>query len=89
MCKLPSPVALCPFIGAGVQGSADAGRVRHWDKTNPEDRTKWRTQHDPLLALGPPYVYHVVSSSLTYDDFVGKGMHGHGEIEIWKDRIES
>lgn len=40
---------------------ADILRIRHWDEKRPDDRTKWRTQHDPLLALAPPYVYHVVS----------------------------
>ncbi|KAJ7071428.1 hypothetical protein C8F01DRAFT_433642 [Mycena amicta] len=30
-----------------------------WDKSNPEDRSRWHTQHNPLKEHLPPYVYHV------------------------------
>jgi hypothetical protein len=39
---------------------ADIASIRSWDTWNPEDRTKWDTQHDGLISLDPPYVYHVV-----------------------------
>ncbi|KAK7024998.1 hypothetical protein R3P38DRAFT_2401543, partial [Favolaschia claudopus] len=49
----PTPYdALCigvPFINPILQ----------WDRANPSDRTKWRTQHDALKDLSAPYVYHV------------------------------
>nr|GAT43642.1 predicted protein [Mycena chlorophos] len=49
----PTPYdALClgvPFINP----------VQMWDPTNPDDRTRWSTQHDPLKELDPPFVYHV------------------------------
>lgn len=51
----PSPwEALClgvPFINP----------VKQWDPEYPDDRTRWMTQHDGLLASGldEPYVYHV------------------------------
>lgn len=31
------------------------------DEKDPENRMKWRTQHDALKHTEPPYVYHVVS----------------------------
>ncbi len=37
-----------------------ACRVLEWDPDDPEDRTKWFTQHNGLLNLDPPYVYHTV-----------------------------
>lgn len=51
----PTPYeALClgvPFINP----------VEQWDKRDPEDRSKWKAQHDGLLYAGvdEPYVYHV------------------------------
>ncbi|KAK4686065.1 hypothetical protein P7C73_g4063, partial [Tremellales sp. Uapishka_1] len=49
----PSPYdALCfgvPFINVIFQ----------WDRENPDDWTKWNTQHNALRPTGPPYVYHV------------------------------
>ena len=49
----PSPYdALCmgvPFINP----------VLSWDKEDPENRTKWETQHKVLQYQGPPYVYNV------------------------------
>ncbi|KAG9018745.1 hypothetical protein FRB90_010052 [Tulasnella sp. 427] len=51
----PTPYeALClgvPFINP----------VEEWDTRDPEDLTKWRSQHDGLLHSGvkEPYVYHV------------------------------
>nr|GAT52943.1 predicted protein [Mycena chlorophos] len=49
----PTPYdALCfgvPFINV----------IKLWDKTNPNDTTRWSTQHDGLRNLGPPFVYHV------------------------------
>jgi hypothetical protein len=32
------------------------------DEKNPDDRSQWRTQHDALKFIDPPYVYHVVGS---------------------------
>jgi hypothetical protein len=46
------------------QGTPFINVIKHWDRKDPENRKQWRTQHDPLLALGPPYVYHVVSLGL-------------------------
>jgi hypothetical protein len=34
--------------------------VVQWDHNNPEDRSRWETQHNGLRDFGPPYVYHVV-----------------------------
>ncbi|KAH8822996.1 hypothetical protein DL96DRAFT_1533690 [Flagelloscypha sp. PMI_526] len=49
----PSPYdALClgvPFINP----------IHDWDRDDPTNRFKWRTQHDPLKALSSPYVYNV------------------------------
>lgn len=49
----PSPYdALCmgvPFINS----------VTSWDKENPDDESKWASQHDALLNVGQPYVYQV------------------------------
>ncbi|KAK7024999.1 hypothetical protein R3P38DRAFT_3533140 [Favolaschia claudopus] len=49
----PTPYdALClgvPFINP----------ILNWDRTNPSDRSRWRTQHDGLKDLSPPYVYNV------------------------------
>ncbi|TFK63467.1 hypothetical protein BDN72DRAFT_320900 [Pluteus cervinus] len=49
----PSPYdALClavPFINP----------VENWDHDQPDNRTRWWTQHDGLKFLDPPYVYNV------------------------------
>ncbi|KAJ7594912.1 hypothetical protein C8J56DRAFT_927958 [Mycena floridula] len=49
----PSPYdALCmgvPFINP----------ILKWNRDDPEDRTKWDTQHDGLKYQHPPYVYNV------------------------------
>ncbi|WVW80125.1 hypothetical protein I302_102100 [Kwoniella bestiolae CBS 10118] len=49
----PSPYdALCfgvPFINP----------IMSWNHSDPEDWTKWHTQHDALRPYGAPYVYHV------------------------------
>lgn len=51
----PTPYeALClgvPFINP----------VKTWDKKDPENKSKWKAQHDGLLYAGvdEPYVYHV------------------------------
>ncbi|KAF7356321.1 hypothetical protein MVEN_00964400 [Mycena venus] len=49
----PTPYdALClgvPFVNP----------VKRWDPKNPDDRTKWQTQHDQLRHLSAPYVYNV------------------------------
>ncbi|CED84680.1 hypothetical protein [Phaffia rhodozyma] len=49
----PTPYeALClgvPFINP----------IRQWDHDDPEDRDKWVTQHNGLIELNPPHVYHV------------------------------
>lgn len=49
----PTPYdALClgvPFINPIVS----------WSPDEPEDRTRWVSQHDGLVDLDPPYVYHV------------------------------
>lgn len=36
-------------------------RIRSWAEEDPWDRSRWYTQHDALLRLDAPYVYHVVS----------------------------
>lgn len=54
----PSPYdALCmglPFINP----------VMLWDWDDPQNRTKWATQHDGLKFQIPPYVYHVKKGDL-------------------------
>ncbi|KAJ7267981.1 hypothetical protein C8J57DRAFT_1717458 [Mycena rebaudengoi] len=49
----PTPYdALClgvPFINP----------VMSWDANNPNNRTRWSSQHDTLKELDPPYVYNV------------------------------
>nr|XP_018264695.1 uncharacterized protein I303_02872 [Kwoniella dejecticola CBS 10117]OBR86853.1 hypothetical protein I303_02872 [Kwoniella dejecticola CBS 10117] len=49
----PSPYdALClgvPFINP----------ITWWNREEPEDWSRWITQHDALRPYGPPYVYHV------------------------------
>ncbi|KAF5315258.1 hypothetical protein D9619_006957 [Psilocybe cf. subviscida] len=49
----PSPYdALCmgvPFINP----------ILSWDRDDPENRTKWASQHDTLKFQDPPYVYNV------------------------------
>lgn len=49
----PSPYdALCmgvPFINP----------IDHWDDKDPENRTKWSTQHEVLKFQDPPYVYNI------------------------------
>ncbi|KAH8823008.1 hypothetical protein DL96DRAFT_1559781 [Flagelloscypha sp. PMI_526] len=49
----PSPYdGLClgvPFINP----------IHTWDHDDPTNKFKWWTQHDPLKALDPPYVYNV------------------------------
>ncbi|KZT55605.1 glycosyltransferase family 18 protein [Calocera cornea HHB12733] len=49
----PSPYdALCfgvPFINP----------IDNWDKDQPENRSRWTTQHDGLRFIEEPYVYHV------------------------------
>ena len=32
-----------------------------WDHDNPTDKSRWKTQHEWLQDLGPPYVYNVFS----------------------------
>lgn len=38
--------------------------VFHWDVSNPNDRSRWRTQHDGIKYEHEPRVYHV----LVYED---------------------
>jgi hypothetical protein len=49
----PTPYdALCmgvPFINS----------VTKWDEEDPDDMSKWAAQHEGLLDVGAPYVYHV------------------------------
>lgn len=55
----PSPFdALCvgvPFINP----------IQYVNLEHPDDRKGWRTQNDALLALDPPYVYHVHKENAT------------------------
>lgn len=55
----PSPFdALCvgvPFINP----------IQYVNLEHPDDRKGWRTQNDALLALDPPYVYHVHKKNAT------------------------
>ena len=49
----PTPYdAMCmgvPFINS----------VQYWDRENPDNKTRWGSQHDALLKTGAPFVYHV------------------------------
>jgi hypothetical protein len=36
-------------------------RLYSRDEKNPENRKEWRTQHDALKFIDPPFVYHIVS----------------------------
>ncbi|KAJ7129176.1 hypothetical protein C8R44DRAFT_907351 [Mycena epipterygia] len=55
----PTPYdALCLGVPL-INPIKEAGQIVQWDRTNPSDRTRWRTQHDMLRHLSPPYVYHV------------------------------
>jgi len=58
----PTPYeALClgvPFINP----------IINWNRDNPQDRTKWLTQHWMLKLLDPPYVYNVFKGDL--DGFI-------------------
>ncbi|KAF7321218.1 hypothetical protein HMN09_00210800 [Mycena chlorophos] len=49
----PTPYdALCvgvPFINP----------ILDWDRSNPDDRSRWSSQHNTLKHLDPPYVYNV------------------------------
>lgn len=49
----PTPYdALCmgvPFINSIIR----------WNQDDPEDKSQWGAQHEGLLDVGPPYVYHV------------------------------
>lgn len=55
----PSPFdALCvgvPFINP----------INYIDWDRPDDPSGWHTQNDAMLALGPPYVYHVRKENAT------------------------
>ncbi|KAF8334198.1 uncharacterized protein EI90DRAFT_3121533 [Cantharellus anzutake] len=37
--------------------------VGTWDRSNPKDKIRWNTQHNPLKLFGPPYVYNVLAGS--------------------------
>nr|XP_019012094.1 uncharacterized protein I206_02933 [Kwoniella pini CBS 10737]OCF50875.1 hypothetical protein I206_02933 [Kwoniella pini CBS 10737] len=54
----PSPYdALCfgvPFINP----------ISWWERSDPDKRSRWITQHDALRPYGPPYVYHVQKENL-------------------------
>jgi len=39
-------------------------RIHQWDSDDPEDRSKWYTQHRGTIQLDEPYVYHTVSKWL-------------------------
>ncbi|KAI8618606.1 hypothetical protein BC830DRAFT_1042728, partial [Chytriomyces sp. MP71] len=55
----PSPYyALCfgvPFVNP----------IENYDSKRPHDRVHWRTQHDPLKWMNPPYVYNVHADNMT------------------------
>ncbi|WVQ65497.1 uncharacterized protein L199_003673 [Kwoniella botswanensis] len=58
----PSPyVALC-------MGTPFLNPIKSWDPENPNDRSKWVSQHNYLKWLDPPYVYNVQAHA--YDQFV-------------------
>lgn len=39
--------------------------INYIDWDHPDDRAGWHTQNDALLALDPPYVYHVHKDNAT------------------------
>ncbi|KAJ7797295.1 hypothetical protein B0H14DRAFT_2619071 [Mycena olivaceomarginata] len=45
-----------PFPLSGARGGRTS---RNWDTNDPNDRTRWTTQHDLLIEFSAPYVYHV------------------------------
>lgn len=52
------------------------------DEKNPDDRTAWRTQHDALKFIDPPYVYHVVSDIYQVWPTVLRYQHEKREAEL-------
>nr|XP_019013144.1 uncharacterized protein I206_02641 [Kwoniella pini CBS 10737]OCF51925.1 hypothetical protein I206_02641 [Kwoniella pini CBS 10737] len=58
----PSPyLALC-------SGTPFLNPIKSWDSENPNDRSKWVSQHNYLKWLDPPYVYNVQAHD--YEGFV-------------------
>lgn len=49
-------------LGLGTDGA----RVYARDHNDPKNRKEWKTQHDALKFIDPPYVYHVVRSPTTF-----------------------
>jgi hypothetical protein len=37
--------------------------LKRWNREDPDDRSQWNSQHNGLLMVPEPYVYHVVSIS--------------------------
>ncbi|ORY24886.1 hypothetical protein BCR39DRAFT_561348 [Naematelia encephala] len=60
-------LAPSPYLGLCL-GIPFLNVVKYWDADNPDDRTKWMSQHDVLMGLEPPYVYNVKAGD--YDGFV-------------------
>ncbi|WWC88273.1 uncharacterized protein L201_003180 [Kwoniella dendrophila CBS 6074] len=58
----PSPyLSLCfgtPFLNP----------IKSWDSENPQDRSKWNSQHNYLKWFDPPYVYNVKAHD--YEEFI-------------------
>lgn len=62
----PRPLLLPPLAyRSSFPADADPGsRMYDRDRNDPKNRKAWRTQHDALKFIDPPYVYHVVSCPL-------------------------
>ncbi|KAK4688192.1 hypothetical protein P7C73_g1919, partial [Tremellales sp. Uapishka_1] len=47
-----------PYLGLCL-GTPFLNPIKSWDESDPDDRTKWLSQHEYLKWLDPPYVYNV------------------------------
>ncbi|KAJ7067833.1 hypothetical protein C8F01DRAFT_1115897 [Mycena amicta] len=52
------PISPTPWNGLCL-GVPFINVVTQWDHSNPEDKSKWRSQHALAALLSPPYVYNV------------------------------
>ena len=58
LARSPSPALSLARLSISPRARRSSLRLQH-DPSNPQDRTKWITQHQGLQHLDPPYVYHV------------------------------
>ncbi|KAF8878771.1 hypothetical protein BD779DRAFT_1613005 [Infundibulicybe gibba] len=77
----PSPYdALCRGFPSLIRyGCIGCMLIIHWAEDQPENRTRWMSQHPTLSKLDPPYVYNVYAGD--YDGFV-KALKAASTTEI-------